>query len=256
MLQQSPELQPGAFSTLGLAGPCRLPTVLKCIISDLACSRGRNSRLYWSVRLLSALHAFEEILHVRNGAVTIAVFAQHGILIPLHSLAMHGEAAAIDLQCRVAPAEFKSSIIDGRIHHAFVHHIEARIAERRLNRIWTVPLLERVFVRQHERMFGLIRLHGPVHNVNPVREQIGHCATAKVPEPAPVMEFLFVKSLVGSGPEPLLPVQRLYFKRFLRPIPSVVLPPVSPHLHNAAQASSLNQINCVTEMCPAALLHA
>src|SRR5947209_11771771 len=55
--------------------------------------------------------------------------------------------------------------------------------------------------------------------------------------------------------EPQLPIERLRIDRLLRPVPLIVLPPVSSHLHHAAQTPSLDQINRVAKVCPTPLLH-
>ena len=168
------------------------------------------------------------------------------------ALAINGEAAAIDLQRCFRPAELKPAIVDGGIHHALVHHIKAGIAERRLNRVGTIPLLENIFVAEHLRLARLVGFHGPVHHIDPVREQIGHGAAAKIPEPAPVIEFFLAEWLIGSGSEPKLPIERLLVDGLRRPVPVIVLPPIGSHLHDAPETACLesnrphreNESNC------------
>ena len=95
-----------------------------------------------------------------------------------------------------------------------------------------------------------------MHDVDPVREKIGHRAAAKVPIPAPEIEFVFAEGLIGSTPEPLLPVERLCVDGLARPGRQIVLPPIGPHLRHAPEAAALNEIDGVAKMAPTALLHA
>src|SRR5215475_2455739 len=93
-------------------------------------------------------------------------------------------------------------------------------------------------------------------HINPVREQIGHRTAAKVPEPAPAVEFLFTERLIRRAAQPLFPIQRLRIYRLCDLPRMIVLPPVRPDLRHSPQAPSLNQVHRVPEMTPAALLHA
>ena len=86
-------------------------------------------------------------------------------------------------------------------------------------------------------------------------EKIGHRAAAKVPKPPPAIVFLETKRLIGRATQPPLPVKRLSVDRLRNPAHVVVLPPVRPHLRHAPKASTLDQINRIAEVRPAALLH-
>src|SRR5205823_5776246 len=103
---------------------------------------------------------------------------------------------------------------------------------------------------------GLVGLHGPVRDVNPVGEEIGHGAAAKVPEPAPAVELFLVERLIGSSAQPLLPIQRLNVDGFELPPRPVVLPPIGANLRDTAEAAALNEIHGIAKVAPAALLHA
>ena len=193
---------------------------------------------------------------MRDGAVAEAVLCENRILSVLHALAINGEAAAIDLQGCFGPAELQAAVIDGRIHHALVHHIKPGIAESRLDGVGTIPLLENIFVGQHLRLARLVGFHGPVHHIDPVAEQIGHGAAAEIPEPAPMIKFFLAEGLIGSGAEPQLPIECLHVDGFGRPVPLVVLPPIGSHLRDAAETAGLNQIDRIAKVGPTALLHA
>ena len=84
---------------------------------------------------------------------------------------INSETAPVELQGCLCPTEFQSTVVDGRIHHAFVDHIEAGIAERRLNRVGTIPLIENVFVGKHLRLSRLVGFHSPVHHIDPMGEK-------------------------------------------------------------------------------------
>ena len=123
-------------------------------------------------------------------------------MLVLHAFVINREAAAIDLQGGFRAAELQAAIVDGRSHHAFVDDIEAGIAESGLDGVGTIPLLENIFVAEHLRLARLVGFHGPVHDVDPVGEEIGHGAAAEIPEPAPVVEFFLAEGLIGSAAEP------------------------------------------------------
>src|ERR1700678_2835396 len=84
---------------------------------------------------------------------------------------------------------------------------------------------------------------------------MGHRAASKIPEPAPVAKFFWAERLVGGGSEPKLPIERLRVDGLGPPVTVIVLPPVSAHLRDAAQAPSLNQVNRIAKVRPTALLH-
>ena len=67
-------------------------------VPDVTCSRCRDPRFYWSIRFFPGPYAFEEILHMRNGAIAEAAFRKNGILIRAtgNAFAIKGNAAAID----------------------------------------------------------------------------------------------------------------------------------------------------------------
>ena len=102
----------------------------------------------------------------------------------------------------------------------------------------------------------LVGLHGPMHDIDPVREEIGHRAAAEIPEPAPAEEFFFAEGLIGRAAEPLLPIERCGSTTGFGPCALVVLPPVGADLRDAAEAAALNEIDGVAEVAPTALLHA
>src|SRR5579859_349556 len=167
-----------------------------------------NSRFDRRVWLLASPDTVEEILHVRNRALTKTLSLQNGILLGRNALMMDAESLAVKLERRLRAAKFQSAVVNRRRHHALVHYIESGIADRGLNRIRTVPLLEHVFIAKHQRVLRRVRLHRPMRHVNPVREEIGHRPATKIPKPAPVIELFFRERLIGSAAEPLLPVER------------------------------------------------
>ena len=209
-----------------------------------------------SVRLFAALHAVEEVLHVCDGAVSVAAFAKCGILFAGQSFAIDGHAASIELEGCVGAAEFEAAVVDRRSHHAFIDNVESWIAQGRLHCVGTLPLIEDVFVAQHERVLRLVRFHRPLGHVDPVGEEVGHGASAEVPEPAPAVIFLDAEWLIGSAAEPLLPIELFRVDGFRDPADVVVLPPVSSDLDDPPKASTLDQFDGIAEVGPAALLHA
>ena len=78
------------------------------------------------------------------------------------------------------------------------------------------PTARKIFVGDHLRLVRLVALHGPVRDVDPVGEEVGHGAAAKIPEPAPVVEFLFAEGLIGCAAKPGLPIKRLLVDRLRR----------------------------------------
>ena len=68
-------------------------------------------------------------------------------------------------------------------------------------------------------------------------------------------EFFFAESLVRSGSEPKLPIERLRVDGLSGPVAVIVLPPVGSHLRDSSQAASLNQIDSIAKVAPTALLH-
>ena len=82
-------------------------------VGDLAGAGCGDSGFNGRVRLFARSDAFEEILHVRDGAVAEAVFLEDGILVTLDALAIDGESAAIDFQGCLGPAEFEAAVVDG-----------------------------------------------------------------------------------------------------------------------------------------------
>src|SRR5712675_1639660 len=242
----------------GLWGPGDLAVVVVGEVGYVAGAGCGDSGFDWGVRLFAGLDAVEEILHVGDGAVLKAVGAEDGVTLGWCAFAMDGEAAAINFQGRFGAAEFEAAVVDGGGHGAFVDDIEAGIAKRGLKGVRAIPLREDVFIGEDLRVGGLIGFHGPMHDVDPVGEQIGHGATARVPEPAPEIESFCVERLLGSAALPLLPIEGLQVDGLerLRCVCEIVLPPVGADLRDAAEAAALNEIHGVAKVAPTALLHA
>ena len=226
-------------------------------IGDLACAGCGDSGFDWRVWLFTRLDAVEEILHVGDGAVAEAVCPQDRVVFARHAFAMDAKAEAVKLQGCFGAAEFEAAVIDRGGHRALVNDIEAGIAHRCLKGVGAIPVLEDIFVSEDLRAFGLVGFHGPVHDVDPVGEQIDHGATAKVPKPAPEIEFFLVaERLIWSGAEPLLPIEGLGVDGLVRRECEVVLPPIGPDLRYAAEATALDEIHGIAKVAPVALLHA
>ncbi len=215
-----------------------------------------DSGFDWGVWLFARSDAIEEILNVVDGAVAEAVCLDYRHVFGLRVFVIDGEAAAVDLQGCFCAAKLEAAVVDGRSHHALVDDIEAGIAKSGLNSVGTFPLFEDEFVAKHLGLARLVGFHGPVHDVDPVGEEIGHGAAAKVPEPAPAVELFFGERLIGSAAEPLLPIEGLGVDGLGRHEELIVLPPVGSDLRDAPEAASLNEIDGVAEVAPAALLHA
>src|SRR5712672_3621368 len=147
-----------------------------------------DSGFDWGVGLFAGSDAVEEILHVGDGAVLEAVGAEDGIAFGGGTFAMDGEAGAINFQGGFGAAEFEAAVVDRGGHGAFVDDIETGIAQGGLKSVGAIPLREDVFIGEDLRVRGLIGFHGPVDDVNPMSEEIGHGATARVPKPAPEIE--------------------------------------------------------------------
>ena len=137
---------------------------------------------------------------------TLVVF-ENGILIVLHVFAIDGESAAVELQGGFVAAEFKAAVVDGGTHHSLIADVEAGITEGCLDGVGAIPLLEDIFVGEHLRGLGGVLLHGPVHDVDPVSEEVGHGTAAEVPVPAPVIKLIDVEGLIGRGAEPRFPIE-------------------------------------------------
>ena len=150
--------------------------------------------------------------------------------------------------------EIQSAALDRGTHRPFVNNIKSGIAEASLERVRTIPLLEYILVGEHLCLPRLVDFHGPMHDIDPMGEQVSQGAAAKIPEPAPTKEFFLVVGLVGRGPKPKLPIERLLVYRLGRPVPLIVLPPVGSYLYHAAQTARLDQIDGISEMRPTALL--
>src|SRR5712675_2612188 len=241
----------------GLWRPGDLAVVVVGEVGYVAGAGCGDSGFDWGVGLFAGLDAVEEILHVGDGAVLEAVGAEDRVAFGGGAFAMDGEAAAIDFQGRFGAAEFEAAVVDGGSHGAFVDDIEAGIAKRGLKGIGAIPLREDVFIGEDLRVGGLIGFHGPMHDVDPVGEEIGHGATARVPKPTPEIESFCVERLLGSAALPLLPVEGLHVDGLerLRCVCEIVLPPIGADLRNAAEAAALNEIDGVAKVAPTALLH-
>ena len=209
-----------------------------------------------SVGFLAGADAIEEIGHVIDGAVAEGLGFEDRIVLAGDAFAIEAEAGASDFESGVGAAKFEAAIVDGRSHHAFVDDVEAGIAEESLDGVRAFPLLEHVFVAEHVDVLGLIGFHGPVSDVDPVGEEIGHGAAAEIPIPTPAMEFFGVEGLIGSAAEPGLPIESLKLDGLTRPVRLVVLPPVGTDLKDAADAAALDEFDGVAEVGPTALLHA
>ena len=215
-----------------------------------------DSGFDWGVGFLSGSDAIEEILEVVDGAVAEAVCFDYRHVFRLCVFVIDSEAAAVDLQGCFCAAELEAAVVDGRSHHALVGHIEAGIAESGLNSVRTFPLFEDEFIAEHLRLARLVGFHGPVCDIDPVGEEIGHRAAAKIPEPAPAVELFFGERLVRSAAEPLLPIEGLGVAGLRSHEKVVVLPPVRSDLRDAPEAAAVNEIDGIAEVAPTALLHA
>ena len=80
-----------------LRWPRHLTTAAERQIAEMAGAGGGDPGFYWRIRLFARLDALEEILHMRDGAVTEAVLREDRVLLPFHAFAVNGEAAAVDL---------------------------------------------------------------------------------------------------------------------------------------------------------------
>src|SRR5579859_1754038 len=98
-----------------------------------------NSRFDRRVWLLASPDTVEEILHVRNRALTKTLSLQNGIVLGRHALMMDAKAQTIEFKRRLRAPKFQPAIVNRGRHHALVHYIESGIADRGLNRIRTVP---------------------------------------------------------------------------------------------------------------------
>ena len=136
----------------------------------MASTRSRDPGVHRRIRRFAALDAIEEVFQVIDGAITIAAFRENGILIPRHYLTMERKAPAIDLYGRLRTAKLESAIVDLRAHRTLEPDIKTGVAIRRLDGVRAIPFFEYIFVGQYLCLSRLIRLHGPVHNIDPVRE--------------------------------------------------------------------------------------
>src|SRR6266496_5291373 len=109
----------------------------------------RNSGLYRCIRFFSTLDAIEEVFHVINGAVAVAVRRDNRILVPWRAFTIDAESTTSKLQGRVSAAELEAAVVDRRTHHSLIHHIKIGIAVRRLDGVGTIPRIENIFVCQH-----------------------------------------------------------------------------------------------------------
>src|SRR5215813_12986627 len=100
-----------------------------CQITDVSGARGRNPGLHRSIWFLATFYAVEEISHVIDSTVAVAVLGENGILVPGHIFTMNSKSATIDLQRRLRAAELQSATIDRGIHHSFVEDIKPRVPE-------------------------------------------------------------------------------------------------------------------------------
>src|SRR5690348_13923365 len=114
--------------------PRYLTASMKCQVTDVSGARRRDPGFHGGVWFRATLDAVEEIFQVIDGAIPVAASGDNGILFSGHALPVNAEPAAVDLQRRIRAAEFEPAIIDRRIHHSLVHHIEARVAEGGLDR--------------------------------------------------------------------------------------------------------------------------
>src|SRR5437879_12039445 len=154
------------------------------------------------------------------------------------------KAAAVELQGCVRAAEVEAAIVDRGGHHALVEDIDAGIAASCLNGVGTIPLLEDVFIGEHLHMARLIGFHGPVHDVDPVGEEVGHGAATKIPEPPPAVELRFADGLIGSAAEPPPPIKDLGIERSGRHDDAVAPPPMRSgwgHAPTAPPATALRR---------------
>ncbi len=258
-------------SLLRFGGPVSLAVAVVGEVGDVAGAGGGYSGLYGGVRLLTAFEAVDEVLHVLDGAVAEAGLGEDGVLFAVEALFVDAEARAGQLEGGFSAAELQASVVDGTGHHALVDDVELilafafGIAQGRLDGVWAVPLLKDVFVAEHHGFAGGVGLHGPVHDVDPVGEEVGHGSAAKVPEPAPVEELFFAEGLVGCVAEPEFPVEVFDLDGAVGAGPAlaafgevglVILPPVGADLDDFAERSPLDETDRVFEVGPAALLHA
>lgn len=226
----------------GFWGPGDLAVAVVGQVGDVAGAGCGDTGFDWGVGLFARLDAVEEILHVGDSAVLEAVGAEDGVAFGGGAFAVDGEAAAVNFQCGFSAAEFQAAVVDRGSHGAFVHDVEAGVAQRGLKSVRAIPSREDVFIGEDLRVGGLIGFHGPVHDVDPVSEEIGHGATAGVPKPTPEIESFCAERLLGSAALPLLPIEGLHVDGLerLRGVGEIVLPPIGADLRYATEAAALN----------------
>src|SRR4051812_606624 len=88
----------------------------------MASASGSNPGFYRSIRFFAALNAREEIFHVIDGPVPIALCAEDRILVPGHVLPINSESAAVNLQCCVGAPELQTSVIDRSSSSPHIRH--------------------------------------------------------------------------------------------------------------------------------------
>ncbi len=232
-----------------------LGLALKGEIANLPGAGAGDSGFYRGIRFLARFDAVEEIAHVVDSSVLETSLGENGIAFA-HALAINFEAATGEFEGSFRTAELKTSIVNRRNHSSFVANLEAAIAEACEQRIGALPLLKDVTIAHHLGRVRLHGVHGPVDDVDPVGEEIGHSAAAKIPEPAPSPVFLVRKWLGGRGTEPLLPIEQLLIDRFNWPIRLIILIPICADLRDAPDVIALDEFGSALKMPPTALLHA
>ena len=204
---------------------------------------------------LRVLMQSKEILHVVDRSVAEAVFVEDGILADFTPSRYRPKAAAVELQGGLGAAELEATVVDGGAHHAFIHYVEPGVTERGLNGVGAIPFVEDVFVAEHLRLAG-------------VSDFMAQCATSiqcanrSVMAPPPKFQYqrqrLYFSRLKGcSGVAPSHCFQSRVGCRLASASTRlvIVLPPIGSDLGDSAQPAPLNELDGITKVSPAALLH-
>ncbi len=93
-------------------------------------------------------------------------------------------------------------------------------------------------------------------DIDVMHHQVGEDPAAKIPEPAPIAETVFVERLIGSGPQKSLPIDRLGIDAVIPLWPPIgIAIPGEMHFADFAERSAAENVVGFEKLRHAPLLH-
>jgi hypothetical protein len=209
---------------------------------------------------LAALDAIQPIADVGDG--TVSAGANHDRRFDFASadtafatFGVNGQDVAVEFHGGFGAAQFEAAVVYGGVHLAEIGGAEILgVIQHAGDGVGAFEVFEQVALSCRHRTRGRGRASVPMHDVNPVRHQIGQRAAAEIPEPAPSAVFERRNLLRGRVAKPGLLIELSVVEVFGHNAGVIVLIPPHAHGGDLAERATVYELFTKDEVFPTALL--